>query len=312
MRIAVRFAGACAALALFAVVASPRASDAAPEPPGAEDAEARARRFFLEGHEAADRGEHAIACARFEQSLLLFRRASTLLNLGQCSERLGRVATALRYWEDGAALLEPNDERMALAKERITELRERAPSVVVELPATLPAGAAVVVDGALQPRAKLGRPLVLDPGPHELRLQAPEREPAAERVTLAERDRRTVVLRLGPPIARPPVPVVEGGPGVQTVAGYTVGAVGIAALVAGGVMGALVLDRKATVEEHCQDDTCDDPAGVSAAADGRTLAVASSIAVSTGAAALVTGLVLLLTDGGAEEAARGARGVIRF
>ena len=88
----------------------------------AEDREERAKQLFFEAHEATDRGDDATACRKFEESLLLFRRASTLLNLGECSERLGKVATALRYWTQAAALLESSDPRMALTKQHIARV----------------------------------------------------------------------------------------------------------------------------------------------------------------------------------------------
>ena len=141
------------------------------------DDEARARRLFDEGHEATDRGDDAAACAKFEQSLALFRRASTLLNLGDCHQKLGHTATALGYWSEGAALLSSDDVRMGLAKEHIAALEQQVPRLVVHLPDPLPANAVITLDDHALTRAALAEPLKLDPGPHQLRLTAPGYQP---------------------------------------------------------------------------------------------------------------------------------------
>ncbi|MBW2456021.1 MAG: PEGA domain-containing protein [Deltaproteobacteria bacterium] len=172
----------------------------------ADDDADRAKLLFREGRDASARGDHATACTKYGESLVLFRRASTLLNLGACHDQLGRTATALAYWEQGAALLEPADPRMEVATQSVAELRLRAPRLTVSLPATLPAGAVITLDGSAVGRSLLDRELRLDPGPHELRLTAPGHHPSQVPIELSERAAEQVVLSLGPPL--PPAPVV--------------------------------------------------------------------------------------------------------
>jgi len=172
----------------------------------AEDV-ALAKQRFREGREAAAQGDHAKACAKFEVSLRLFRRASTLLNLGRCHDELGQSASALAYWEQGAALLEPGDKRMEVATEALADLRRRAPRVQVTLPPTLPAGAVINLDGTAVGRTVLDQELRLDPGAHTLRLEAPGHHPNEVTVTLMDGAAEQVALDLGAPLPAPPTPI---------------------------------------------------------------------------------------------------------
>src|SRR5688572_15982089 len=88
----------------------------------AADDETRARDLFTEGRDAMNRGDYAIACAKFEESMRLFRRASMLLNLGACNEKLGKLATSLRYWQEGVSALEITDPRYETSKEEVRRL----------------------------------------------------------------------------------------------------------------------------------------------------------------------------------------------
>ncbi|MBW2523547.1 MAG: hypothetical protein JRI23_05205 [Deltaproteobacteria bacterium] len=282
-------------------------------PAGAGNDETRAKELFFQGHEAADRGDHAAACKSFRQSLRYFRRVSTLLNLGKCSDQLGQIAEALRYWTEGAALLEPTDARMKLAKERLADLEARVPRLELEVPEPLPEGAAVELDGKVLPPERYASGLRLNPGVvYEVALIVPGHQASRERVELAEAELRQLALPLGapdpvpsaasaPPVALPPT----GLSGVQ-IGGIVLGAVGLAGIVTGGVTGGLVLDRKNTVETHCAEDVCTDPAGVDAADSGRILAAVSTAAFVGGGAALTAGVLMFVLGGPSETEAASA------
>lgn len=273
-------------------------------PAHGQDREERAKQLFFEAHAAADAGDHRTACAKFEESLQLFRRASTLLNLGECSEHLGKLATALRYWRQGAALVESSDERMILTKEHISVLEQRVPRLQLVLPAPLPEASVVSVDGVAVPEEALGArvELPVDPGEHVVTLRSPGRAGSMARVTLAVAERRSVTLQLGEP-ERTFIPdrAQPAGTDSRLIAGIVVGGLGVVGLVVGAVTGGLVLDRKATVEEFCSDDVCTDPKGVEAADEGRTLAVVSTVGFAVGGAALVTGIVLVVVGARADS-----------
>jgi hypothetical protein len=269
------------------------------------DAEERARVLFTEGRDAMDRGDYATACQKFDESLRIFRRASMLLNLGACNEKLGRLATALRYWREGLSALQITDrERVQKAKEEIAALEQRAPRVVLVLPGDLPSQSIVAVDGAALERERASEPIYLDPGEHTLTLDAPGRRQWRAAVHLREGEEVRLEVALGEPIA-PDVVTVSEDDGAQALLGWVIGGVGAAGIVMGAVTGGLVLDRKATVEELCTaEDLCSDQAGVDAASEGRAFAVASTVGFIAGAALVGIGVLLIVTadDGGAEVA----------
>jgi len=272
----------------------------APSAAMADDREERAKELFYEAHEAVERGDDVTACRKFEESLALFRRASTLLNLGDCSERLGKLADALRYWTQAAALLESSDPRMTLTKEQIARIDRRVPRLQLVLPRSLPEDAVVAVDGHALPSAEAGTrvELPVDPGEHHVVLRAAGHKNHDRRVALAEGQRQRIALELGAPLVTPaaaPAPPKPERDDTLWITGAVVGGVGVLGLIAGGVTGGLVLDRKATVEQYCNDaDVCTDPAGVKAADEGRKLSTASTIAFAVGGAALATGIVLVV------------------
>jgi hypothetical protein len=79
--------------------------------------------------------------------------------------------------------------------------------------------------------------------------------------------------------------------------GYVLGGVGIAGLVTGAVAGALVLQKKGVVEEHCDaDKRCDDE-GIDATQSGKTLGVVTTVGLVSGVVGLGAGAYLILSAG---------------
>jgi hypothetical protein len=88
--------------------------------------------------------------------------------------------------------------------------------------------------------------------------------------------------------------------------GYALVGTGVAALVAGGVTGALVMGAKNDVQAHCTADRTCDSAGLEATSRGRTMSIVSTTLVATGAVAGAVGLYILLSPG-KQATAVGAR-----
>jgi hypothetical protein len=82
---------------------------------------------------------------------------------------------------------------------------------------------------------------------------------------------------------------------VQRGLGWSVGGLGVAAVVGGAIAGGLALDKKADADAACPDPMRCNDAGVDAASTGRTLALVSTAAIVGGVAALGAGATLLFT-----------------
>jgi hypothetical protein len=285
--------------------------------PAAQAAEGdEAQRLFIEGREALLRGDQATACARFRSSLALARVVNTLFNVAQCDERDGKLALALAGLREGVQRLAPGDERLAPARERLTALEARVPMVTLTPAADFPADAKVLLDGAAVAQA-VTAPVPLDPGEHTIAVEAPGHKTARFALTVAERDRKELVISAGPLEARrdtgpegtqklpPPPPPLPGGSQTRRTAGFIAGAIGLAGLAAFGVTGGILLERDGRIQAACPDRTCT-PAGRELIDGSAPLMVANAVSLGVGIAGAGLGAVLVLTgrsNGGTAPAA---------
>ncbi len=258
---------------------------------------ASAEALFVQGRAAADRGDHATACAKFAESNRLDPAPGTVFNLGDCSEKLGKLATAWQYFREVAQRLPASDERVPIAVARAAKLERRVPKLTVKLAAGAPAGAVVTRDGNELGAASLGVALPVDPGEHALEVRAPGHATGTVKVTLAEGAARTVDVAAGPPdtaaASSPEQPPVSKS-GKRTAGWVALGAGGVAFTV-GAVAGLMVLGKKSTVDDNCDADKRCNQKGADAAASGRTLGTVSGVGLALGAVGLGLGGYLLAT-----------------
>jgi hypothetical protein len=291
----------------------------------ASDAE-RAEALFRDGRTAMMAGDHATACAKFAESHRLDAAVGTLLNLAHCEEQLGRVASAWTHWRLALAQLPDGDTRRALPTARVAALEPRLPRLRIRTAGPLPAGATITRNGEPVDPSTLDLAVAVDPGPQRLALIVPGRGEERTTVEIGEGQQREVLLELpsppAPPVAatsNPATPSPRSAPAssaapdvptgdhwMKTAGWWTVGA-GAVGIVGGLVLGALVLDRKATVEAHCFPSGACDPDGLAAARSGTALSVASTIAVVTGGVLVGGGIVLVVVAPRGEQRAVGVR-----
>jgi hypothetical protein len=160
-----------------------------------------AEALFEAGRAAMERGDFATACAKFEESNRLDPAVGTLLNLANCKERLGELATAWVLFREAAQRLPAGDARQPVAHKRADALRQRIPRLVVSLGAGAPEGTRVVRDGAELGAASLGVALPLDPGRHVITVSAPNHEQRRYAVELKEGERTQLSVVPGAPLA---------------------------------------------------------------------------------------------------------------
>src|SRR4051812_28534695 len=80
-----------------------------------------AEALFAAGREAAQRGDYRQACDKFAESQRLDPAPGTLINLGDCNEHLGLLASAWRYYREAADRL-PGDKRVAGLRARVAAI----------------------------------------------------------------------------------------------------------------------------------------------------------------------------------------------
>jgi hypothetical protein len=257
-----------------------------------------ATRLFREGRQAMHDRDYRTACAKFAASQELVAAAGTLLNLAVCLETVGRLADALARFREVAAMLPPGDARQPFAAEKIDGLEPRVPRLRLRPAADAPPETGVALDGVGVATAALGGELRVDPGKHVVEVRAPGYEDRRFHVELVEGDSTTIELALGPRAGLLDEGGVDtgppSGPSPLLVGGLLVGGIGLVALVAGIATGALAIEKKNVVDEHCGPEICDSQEGVDAAADGAALSAASTATFVVGIVALGAGVTMVV------------------
>lgn len=284
---------------------------------------AAAEALFNRGLADMEAGRYEPGCKAIAESQRIDPRPGTLFTLATCEDRWGHVATAVTRYADYLLVYErlPEDRkasqglRPATARARREKLAPEVPELTVLLPPGAPRGTAVRRDGQPMAEAALGVGLPVDPGDHVIATEPPGGAVWEQRITIARGEKKTITLevRTAKPSAALHVPPAPRGPSARRVASYTVGGVGLAGLLIGGVLGGIALQKKGIVDQHCgsgvrsKDPTACDPTGLDAANGAKALGTGSTIAFAVGLAGVGTGLALLLTDRARPAPPRGAR-----
>jgi hypothetical protein len=275
--------------------------------------------LFREARKAARAGDYAKACPLFADSLKADGGTGVLMNLADCEEHLGKVASAWEHWREALDSLQgKSDKRAALARRKIAALDKRLPRLTLRLDAGAPSESRVERDGVELGASALGLPVPVDPGSHTIVVRAPKHENRT--FTVAIREAQLVEQNVGAGAAQPEKPVAGGaigdpggrtgtadppartGGGTKPIA-YALLGIGVVGIGVGAVAGIVALDKKSTVQQHCQSDpaggvACTDQTGLDAASSGRTMSTVSTIGFAAGAASVAVGVLLLVMSGG--------------
>lgn len=157
---------------------------------------AKADALFREGRALMKKGDYETACPKLEESYRLDPAAGTGINLGDCFEKQGKVASALLAYQAARALLQPGDPRIGPVEKEIASLDKRAPRLTIKLAPGVPEGTTVKRDGREVEASKLGIPVAVNPGKVKIVVSAPGRDASVFRVTLVEGKSRE--LEVGP------------------------------------------------------------------------------------------------------------------
>ncbi len=285
---------------------------ALPAPVHAQQAAADA--LFDSARTAMAKGDFAAACEQFRASDKLDPALGTELNLADCEEKRGHVASAWELYRTAQEKLGEKDERVTFARSRARALEPRIPKLTLTLASGAPKDS-IVREGQVDlGSGTFGVALPVDPGAHELVISAPGFEPRTVQITLKEGEARTLSVGPGAPLAAAIVdarPVAAKPPARREPAtpakssgralGFTLGGVGVAGLGVGAVAGLLELGKKHTVDANCQPDKSCTSVGLDAAHSARTFEIVSNVGWVVGAAALGAGAYFLLSSGASEK-----------
>jgi hypothetical protein len=166
--------------------------------------------LFADGKRELDAGNVGAGCAAFAESYRLLPRGGTLLNLGLCREREGRLAEAWRVLRAALATAQRDgrDDRIPLAREHIAALEGQLSFAALALPHDVdPSLVALRLDGAAIPREEWNA-VPLQPGEHVVSAEAVGFQSWATKLTVGPAPARLMVS-VGPLTAvgqREPLP----------------------------------------------------------------------------------------------------------
>lgn len=252
------------------------ASSAAAQPKG----QTEGQRLFEEARVLASSNRWSEACPLLAESQRLEPNGTTEFRLADCSERIGKIASAWKHYVGAArtAAQTGDTAKQRFAEERAAKLEPRVDKLLL-LVGDAPPTLQIERDGRPVPREEWNVPQPLDPGEHTVHAWAPAKESFDAVFTLKGNGelRRIEVPPLDP--ARP-WPRVEGGktnpivevttpppppdaptprappPAASTSGwrplGWVLGGIGIGAVAVGGV---LFVDQ-ATRTNPCSGSSC--------------------------------------------------------
>lgn len=276
---------------------------------------AAAEALFDEGKALLLKGEFAEACVRLEQSQDIDPGVGTLLYLGECYLRTGRLASAWAIFREAASAARASGqaERARIGDERARELRPQLSQIAFLVPTPRPEGYELLIDGHLVSTALYGVFFPVDAGRHQVVARAPGHDTWSLVVDVGgDAQRQTVqvaplapaqlsrAVSVEPAMPPPTAPATGTSDGARWVA-YGLGAGGVLALGAGVVFGLKANDKEGEADRFCGADACWDPRGAELNESARDWALAANVSYGIGVAALAAGAIVYFTSGGARR-----------
>ncbi|WP_437593517.1 hypothetical protein [Sorangium sp. So ce1000] len=301
--------------------------------PTAED-RAAADVLFREGRALIKQGKYAPGCSKLVASQELDPTAGTLLALADCYELNGETASAWATFNDAEAMArKAGDRRRSKEAARRAGLVEPLLSrLVIEVaPEARVKGLQVRRNTKPLDAALFGSAIPVDPGEHTIEAVAPGKKVWSAKVLIEPKAGQSTVrvppLENAPapeapaareraaraPAATGAAPAASSWSAQRTVGLVVLGGVSLAGLAVGAVFGVdtLLKMSEARDQHGCTNDDpprCD-AAGVKLHQDANTTANISNVAFAAGGAALITGLIVILTAPSSQAAPPTAREV---
>lgn len=287
------------------MVVATAAGDARAEP--SEGSAAAAESLFQEARKLIDAKRFSEACPKLVASHKLAPAVGTLLNLADCYEKAGQLASAWARFHEAIALAQRlgRPDREKTAKDRAEKLEPRMIRLTI---VSLEKDAEVKLDGSVLDPAVLGTAVPVDPGKHAIEASAKGKKPFTTTIDVSDRVRTPSVeipmLDVDPEAAKasaaaanadknPPEERGSDGSG-QRIASYVLMGVGVVGLGVGTVFGLKTSSTWSDAKTHCTGLECD-RTGVQLATDAKNAGTVSTIAFVAGTALLAGGAILFFT-----------------
>jgi len=298
----------------------------------AQSAEAEA--LFRDGRALIKHGQLAAGCDKLAASDRLEPSTGTLLNLGDCREKQGKLASAWGAFRRAEAMAKRagnDDRRRAEAARRAVSIEPRLSTLRIDVAGHVD-GLVVHRDDEVVDPAVWGTAVPVDPGTYTLRAEAPGFTPWQLRIAVggnAEHktaqvpalEREPVAAApveppppatTPPPVVPPPAEVAEQHVTYATIRrsrtwsatrgvsiGFGIAAVG--ALGTGVYFGVQAKDLQDRADQRCPLPVCADPEGLRDNAQARTDATRANILYGVAGASAALSVVLWLVGAPGDE-----------
>jgi len=287
---------------------------------------AEAETLFREGKRLLKQGQIREACDKLEASDRLEPTTGTELNLADCREKNGQLATAWAIFVKAAAAAKHSDsdgKREAEARRRAAALEPQLVYLTISVPPDRRVEGLVIKRNAtVIDQALWGQRVPVDPDEYQISAQAPGYAPWTTNVTLKTRNKKVELPVLdkrvgdmptttggrvvtepdgpsGPEADAAPAPApAPAAPSRLTGArklSIGLAVAGIAAVGVGVGFGKSATSTEAEADAICPDAACSDPHGVALNTTARHQALIANLGFAVGGAAIVGAAVLWLT-----------------
>ena len=279
--------------------------------PGRADDSAAAQALFDQAKALMSAHKFVDACPKLEESQRLDPAMGTLLNLADCYEKEGKLATAWSKFLELAAKAKAagQAERARIGHDRAAALAPRLSHLVIAVAGadTTPA-LEVKRDGTVVGRAEWETPIPADSGSHTVVASAPGRLPWSTTVDVG--DHATTATVTIPELPLPPTHPDESthsGLGTGRVLALVAGGVGVVGVGLGTYFGLQSISKHNEAHNVCPNSQCADQNGVNLWNDASSAGNISTIAFIAGGVGLAGAAVLWFTAKPAETNAPSAQ-----
>ncbi|CAN5920636.1 hypothetical protein BH11MYX3_BH11MYX3_21150 [soil metagenome] len=280
-------------------------------PARAQSAEAEV--LFRDGRALIKQGKLVQGCGKIEASERLESSVGTLLNLGDCREKQGKLATAWAAFKKAEATAKnSNDKRFDEARRRAATIEPLMPSLTIDVP-TIPDGLIVKRNNEPVDIALLNIAVPVDPGTYVVTAEAPGFKAWRADVVIQYKAKRHLAI---PPLTRGSIVIpsrtpVESGPvAVHTTRSVwtpwrklSVGlaVIGVGAAGTGFYFGMRARDLEGKANQRCPLTVCADPVALKDNADARENARRANILYIAGGVAVASSVALWFIGGPSES-----------